>query len=350
MSLHPKSIDCAGIIQGIDIMEESVRSLDSELLNIMLLDRTTRKNILWATDDYVSLGVGFEVFSEITADLITGHYSMLIQPRTAKSKNAQAGRTRDKAEVFTPSWICNKQNNLIDAQWFGKTNIFNIEHETSWTASIEPISFSGVKKDWRKYVDAPRLEVSCGEAPYLVSRYDTVTGEKIPLRQRIGLLDRKMRIVRENAEAPEDWLTWSQRAFESVYGFEYQGDNLLLARENLLYSYIEYYQEKFHHMPGISLLRKMARIISWNIWQMDGLKYVVPGSCKPEENCQIILSEFIDLCGDSTLADTTSTCPGCATGNIYRHTGNYCRIMDWRSKRSQTFISMIKGGRDNGKL
>lgn len=340
----------ANIVYGVDVLEKSIRTLDAELLNIMLLDRTTRKNILWATEDYVSLGIGFEMFSEITSDLITGRYATLIQPRTAKSKNAQTVRTRGKAEVFTPSWICNKQNNLIDAQWFGRTGVFNIESETSWTVSSETIFFRDAKKDWKKYVDAQRLEVSCGEAPYLVSRYDTVTGEKIPLYQRIGLLDRKMRIVRENTETPEDWLTWAQRAFESIYGFEYQGDNLLLARENLLYSYIEYYQARFCQMPGIPLLRKIARIISWNIWQMDGLKYVVPGSCKPEENCQMTLSGFMGLCGDATLADTTSACPGCATGDIYRHTGNYCRIMDWRSKRSQTFISMVKGGRGNGRL
>lgn len=348
--LLSKNAEYADIVYGIDILEESLRTLDAELLNIMLLDRTTRKNILWATEDYVSLGIGFEMFSEITSDLITGRYATLIQPRTAKSKNAQTVRTRDKAEVFTPSWICNKQNNLIDVQWFGRTGVFNIEEETSWTASSETVSFYDAKKDWKKYVDAQRLEVSCGEAPYLVSRYDTVTGEKIPLYQRIGLLDRKMRIVQENAETPEDWLTWAQRAFESVYGFEYQGDNLLLARENLLYSYIEYYQANFCQRPSIPLLRKIARIISWNIWQMDGLKYVVPGSCKPEENCQMTLSGFMDLGGDATLADTTSACPGCATGDIYRHTGNYCRIMDWRSKRSQTFISMVKGGRDNGRL
>lgn len=349
MLLRSKDTECSDMIYGIDILEESIRTLDSELLSIMLFDRTTRKNILWATDDYVSHGIGFEMFSEITPDLITGRYAMLIQPRIAKSKNAQAGRTRDKAEVFTPSWVCNKQNNLIDAQWFGRNDVFNIEGETSWTASEDTISFRDEKKNWKKYVDAQRLEVSCGEAPYLVSRYDTVTGEKIPLQQRIGLLDRKMRIVQENAETPRDWLTWAQRAFESVYGFEYQGDNLLLARENLLYSYIEYYQARFQQMPGIQLLHKIARIISWNIWQMDGLKYVVPGSCKPEEIYQIELSEFMDLGDNATLIDTTSTCSGCATGNIYRHNGIYCQIMDWRSKRSQTFISMVRGG-DNGKL
>ena len=84
----------------------------------------------------------------------------------------------------------------------GRTDVFNVENGTSWVASSETISFHGAKKGWKKYVDAQRLEVSCGEAPYLVSRYDTITGEKIPLHQRIGLLDRKMRIVQENAETP----------------------------------------------------------------------------------------------------------------------------------------------------
>lgn len=350
MPLQSNRISHADLIQGIDILEESIQTLDSEILDILLLDRTTHKNILWATDDYVALGSGFGMFSEITPDLITGDHATLIQPRTAKSINAQTGRTRDKAEVFTPAWICNRQNNLIDAQWFGRPNVFNTESETSWTTSTEVVSFEDVKKGWKKYVDAQRLEVSCGEAPYLVSRYDAVTGEKIPIQERIGLLDRKMRIVQENAETPEDWLTWAQRAFESVYGFEYQGDNLLLARENLLYSYIEYYWARFLQMPGISLLRKIARVISWNIWQMDGLKYVVPGSCKSEESTQMSLLGYMELEGNTALADTTSACPGCATGNIHRHTGEYCRIMDWRSKRSQTFISMVKGGHNNGGL
>lgn len=45
-----------------------------------------------------------------------------------------------------------------------------------------------------------RLEISCGEAPYLVSRYDSVTGKTIKIKNRIGLLDRKLRIVSENIE------------------------------------------------------------------------------------------------------------------------------------------------------
>lgn len=340
----PSSLKITELAQGIDILEESVRSLDRELLNILLYDRTTRKNILWATTDYISYGPEFGELCEITPELVTGKYADLIQPRITKSQSARLGRTRDKAEVFTPSWVCNKQNNLIDQQWFGRENVFNTENGESWTVLSKPVLFEGCKKSWEKYIDAQRLEITCGEAPYLVSRYDTVTGEKIPLRRRIGLLDRKMRVVRENTTTAEEWLTWAQRAFESVYGFEYQGDNLLLARENLLYTYIEYYHERFGEMPGIPLLRKIARIISWNIWQMDGLKCVVPGSCKPEENRQLTLFDYFG--DDGFYADGSSDqCPGCARGDIYRHTGDYCRIMDWRSKRSQTFLSMMKGGR-----
>lgn len=337
------TITVAEITHGIDVLEESIQTLDSELLNILLIDRTTRKNILWATADYETIGSGYEEFSEIRPEHITGTHATLIQPRITKAFKARNGRTRDKAEVFTPSWICNKQNNLVDSQWFGRPYVFNIETGTSWTVVKGNISFSGVKKNWKKYVDAKRLEVSCGEAPYLVSRYDTVTGEKIPLDSRIGLLDRKMRIVNENASSAEEWLKWSQRAFESVYGYEYQGDNLLLARENLLYSYIEYYYAKFSCKPSNELLRKIARVISWNIWQMDGLKYVVPGSCKPEEYHQMTLF-------DMDLGEGTLVCPGCAKGEIYRHTGTYCKIQDWRFKTSSTFISLMKGGNGHAKL
>ncbi len=332
-----KNID--RLIQGIDVLEESIRSIDKKLLDILLSDRTTHRNILWATQDYSELGTGFEEFSEITPAHVTGRWASLIQPRIAKAQSTQAGRTRDKAEVFTPSWICNKQNNLVDEQWFGRKDVFNREIGETWKNVPDTVSFENVRKDWTKYVDAQRLEISCGEAPYLVSRYDTVTGDKIPLQSRIGLLDRKMRIVNENAASDDDWLFWSKRAFESIYGFEYQGDNLLLARENLLYSYIEYYTARFNETPSIRLLRKIALIISWNIWQMDGLKYVVPGSCHATKDAQISLFE------DDEQNIKWIPCAGCEKGDIHAHTGIYCRIMDWRYKCSRTYISMMKGDR-----
>lgn len=326
--------------QAVDVLEDNLKNLDATLLAILLFDRTTRKNILWATSDYSALGEGYEPESPILPEQVTSSHATLIQPRVSKAQHAQIGRTRDKAEVFTPSWICNKQNNLLDNEWFGQPNIFNTEQGDQWIVNTEKIPFAAHGHTWKHYVDEKRLEITCGEAPYLVSRYDTVTGEAIPLNARIGLLDRKMRVVNENTTSPDDWYKWTLRAFQSVYGYEYQGDNLLLARENLLASFWDYYIERFHFSPDLTKLKEIARVISWNIWQMDGLKCVVPGSCVPEEIYQLSIFDFM---GDSPSSGEAA-CPGCLRGNIHAHTGIYCKIHDWRDKSTHTFVSLMKGG------
>ena len=114
-----------------------------------------------------------------------------------------------------------------------------------------------------------------------------VTGKWIKPRSRIGLLDRKLRIVTEQCKrkGPEDWLKWAEVALQGCYGFEWQGDNVLLARENMLYAVIEYYCDVFkgRKFPPAAA-RRFAEIISWNIWQMDGIKFVVPNTCGKEKD------------------------------------------------------------------
>lgn len=317
---------------GLDIKEESILRYDSSILHLLLQDKTSKKNILWATRDYESLGDGYKEWNEILPELITGENTLLIQPRSAKAKEEQTARTREKAEVFTPSWVCNSQNNLIDAEWFGRKEVFNREIHKNWSTFVAPIRFNDVNKGWEKYVDAQRLEITCGEAPYLVSRYDTVTGALIPIDNRIGLLDRKFRIVKENTKSDEDWLNWSLRALQSVFGYEYQGDNLLLARENLLFSYIDYYHDHFRNEPEIKLLRKVANIIAWNIWQMDGLKYVIPNSCQGTSQATLF-----------GIHDPLQACPGCKNNDPFKHTGKYCIIKDWRTNAPVRFVDMMKG-------
>ena len=93
--------------------------------------------------------------------------------------------------------------------------------DNTWTVNEEKIIFDG-QQTWKKYVDSRRLEITCGEAPYLVSRYDTTTGELIvPPINRIGFLDRKLRVVNENTITEEEWLKWAERAIQSYYGYEY---------------------------------------------------------------------------------------------------------------------------------
>lgn len=237
-----------------------------KVLETLLMDRTTNRNIVWGTNDYEILGKEYNSHLPILIHLITGDNNDVIQPRILKSKESQGNRTKEKAEVFTPCWVCNAQNNLVDNAWFGRENVFNLEKDQTWVTTSEKIYFPK-GKNWEDYVDENRLEITCGEAPYLVSRYDTVTGEPIELEKRIGMLDRKMRIVNENTITEKEWIKWAERAFQSIYGFEFQGDSLLIARENLLASYCDYFEQRLKRKPEEKELLKIANIISWNLWQ-----------------------------------------------------------------------------------
>ncbi|MGN1236149.1 MAG: restriction endonuclease subunit M, partial [Bacteroidaceae bacterium] len=226
----------------VDILEDSISRLSPELLNTLLKDHTTSKedvqhNIFWATSDYENLGEGYKYDNPILPELITGNNGHVIMPRVLKSRSTQTARSRDMAEVFTPSWICNAQNNLIDEAWFERKDVFNTEYTDEqgchrWKTTEGNIVFPE-NKAWKDYIKYTCLEITCGEAPYLVSRYDATTGDAIQIENRIGLLDRKLRIVSENTKTSGEWLKWAQIAFQNVYGYEWQGDNLLIARENL---------------------------------------------------------------------------------------------------------------------
>ena len=319
----------------VDILD--IFRLSPELLNILLKDHTTSKediqrNIFWATSDYEYLGEGYQYDSPILPCLITGDNGHVIMPRILKSRDTQTARSREMAEVFTPSWICNAQNNLIDNAWFGREDVFNHENgDRTWTPNPDKIAFPE-GRTWRDYVRDIRLEITCGEAPYLASRYDTTTGQPIPLDCRIGFLDRKLRVVGENTDTSGEWLKWAQTAFQSTYGYEWQGDNLLIARENLLVTFMDYYRAKFGSDPLLKSLQYIAYIISWNLWQMDGLKGVVPNSCG--ERREIVA----DLFG---TREEVSQCEGCRIGNIRKHNGTYCLIRDWGAKAPKDRIRFI---------
>ena len=181
-------------------------SLVANYLDILLKDMTTGKNIIWATDAYLKYGEDFGDKNQLFAKAFFGAKSQIIRPRIEKSMEEQQERTKKKAEVFTPSWLCNEMNNYCDEEWFGKKDVFNIECEDhTWIVNENKIEFPN-DRNWKDYVTSTRLEITCGEAPFLVSRYDSSTGELIlPPLNRIGILDRKLRVVNENTTSEEEW-------------------------------------------------------------------------------------------------------------------------------------------------
>jgi hypothetical protein len=276
------------------------------------------------------MGEAYTFFKHITPELITGDKKNVIQPRVAKNEEERKKRARKMAEVFTPSWVCNDMNNSVDAKWFKRKIVFNKSSNKSGKHTWEPtegnITFPE-GKTWQEYVSMGVIEITCGEAPFLASRYDTVTGEAIEdLNKRIGWLDRKLRIVNENTTTREDWLYWAKMAFKGTLGYEWQGDNLLLARENLLMSFFDYYEDRFGEEPAIDNVKEVAEIISWNILQMDGLKFVIPRSCHTK-----ILEQQDIMSGE--VKRTEIECEGCKKGLIHKHNGIYVKMMDWDTEK-----------------
>ncbi len=328
----------------IDIFENDILKKYPKVLDKLLRDHTTGKNIFWATDNYQELGNNYQFASQILTELISGDNGHIIMPRVKKDKEIQQSRVRGMAEVFTPSWICNAQNNLIDNAWFEKENVFNTEIQLengtkTWLVNQDKINFPE-SKTWKHYIRDTRLEMACGEAPYITSRYDTTTGEFIPIEKRIGLLDRKLRVINENVDNSGEWLEAAQTAYKNTYAFEWQGDSLLLAREAMLITFIENYTLKFGKEPLLKSIQYIAYIISWNVWQMDGLKGVVPNSCGSKKSAQLTMYDI------QNIVD----CDGCKKDNIRKHNGEYCLIRDWSNKDLKTgkkgreirFIDLIK--------
>ncbi len=295
------------------------------VLKLLLRDKTTLKNIIWGTSSYEDLGPAYGERSQITVDQVRGFFSTDIRPRVEKNADAQAERTKKKAEVFTPSWICNKMNNYCDEEWFGRKDVFNIEDGQTWTPTEGKIEFPA-GKTWKDYVDSRRLEITCGEAPYMVTRYDASTGEIIPLQRRIGMLDRKLRVVNENAPNPFEWFKWVTRAYQSVYGYEFQGDNLLIARINLINTFMDYIHGRWYRSPTSVELKTIANIIAWNFWQMDGLTNTVPFAEIPQPKEE---KEQLSMFDDEETEETPAVA---------------CRVFDWRSDRSIFFTDIKREG------
>ena len=286
------------------------------LLDKLLLDRTTRRNIVWGSGAHAGLGKEYESGCEIRGELITGDRSGVIKTRARKELGARSDRTRKNGEVFTPLWICRRMNDYADETW---------KEAEAARGGKSPAA------RWRRCVDRRVLEITCGEAPYLASRYDAATGEEIPLAERVGIIDRKLRAVDENTTTEGEWLKWAFRAFEAAYGYELLGDNLVIARVNLFMTFDENLRRRWERAPTMRECLRLVKIITWNIWQADGLTGKTPRFEQWDgERRQRGLFDGIEGYTDETQSGEAP----------------YCRVFDWRSRRAYEYGARLgEGGR-----
>ena len=305
-----------------------------DVLPLLLTDRSAKKNIIFATDSYAERGEDYGAKRQITEQALNTAGGCIIQPRVLKDADEQLLRTRKKAEVFTPAWVCCLMIDQADEDWFGRPNVFGQLNGQEWTPEEGPIQMPKLRR-WQTYVDSRRLEITCGEAPFLVSRYDMATGEIIPIKDRIGILDRKLRIVNENTATEEEWLKWTLRAFQAVYGYEYQGDNVLVARINLLWTYIDYMQDRWDRKPTGKELEEIAKVISWNLWQMDGLKGSIPLGALYEQYHQLTIFDIFGMDDGTDEEEPEEYIP--------------CRVFDWRGQNKSVEFNAFRERR-NGSM
>jgi len=233
-------------ISSTDILENTIREQMPGILDILLIDRTAstskkKKNIIWANENYVKFGSkAYAATAQMLPELVTGRMGNIIKPRALKSKEMQKERTKSKAEVFTPTWIVKKQNDEIEKDY--------------------------INDDLETYVKRTWLEITAGEAPYMATRYDMETGEIVPLTKRVGFVDRKLKRINAEVDDKAEWQRLVVEAYKSSYGFEWSGDSLLLARENLLYTYRDYYFQKWLEEPTYGFFANIAKNISYNIF------------------------------------------------------------------------------------
>ena len=296
----------------VNIQDDIIRLHGIGVLDLLLADKTTGNNILWTTEAYAERGGHYEATAEITSDFITGEENIgIIRTRARKAFEQQSARKRQRAEVFTPLWLCKKMCDYLDEVWFRrKIGFYKVRPDNGH------IMFSS-NRTWKQYVHSRRMEIACGEGPFLVSRYDATTGSVVPVENRIGILDRKMRIISENANSEEEWLLWAEKAFQSVYGYELQGDNLLIARVNLIMTFVEYLYHRWGRMPTVEEYHCFSNIIAWNLWQMNGLTGET--SVSGIDNGQISLF-------DDDKKDPV-----------------FCKIYNWRQQRRIEYREINKG-------
>jgi hypothetical protein len=291
-----------GDLSSTDISENDIRENMPEILDILLMDRTKSNdrqthNIIWANDSYIRLGrTQYAETSPITPELITGPMKNVIKPRALKSLDVQHVRTKNKGEVFTPTWIVKKQNDAVDE---GYQN-----------------------DDLVTYINRTWLEITAGEAPYMASRYDMDTGKLIPINQRVGFIDRKLHRINEAIDDQAAWFDLVVAAYQSSYGFEWNGDSLLIARENVLYTFLDYFKAKWHHDPEYQSVKQIAEIISYNLFQMDGLNGKIPLS---EQNKKIVETQM-SLFDDDEVQERWIKTPG-----------KKVKIMNWQTHKMEFF-------------
>jgi hypothetical protein len=218
-----------------------------------------RTHVRLMTTGYVTEdGDPLDETAEITPEWLMHHFGQL-RRRCDKPKAEQRARTKRRAEVFTPTSVVAFMNDHAEA---AKCNVPVEELDTV---------------SWRDRIQLRALDSCCGEGAFTTTLYDPITGEDIPEPERVGILDRKLRLVVEHAPmslAPRYLLT----ALRTSYACDIMGDNVILARMNVYLAWLEAYRRAMGTPPSIAEMNEACEVICGTVMQVDALTGMLPAS------------------------------------------------------------------------
>jgi type I restriction-modification system DNA methylase subunit len=163
----------------------------------------------------------------------------------------QKERTLDNAEVFTPYNIVQRMTRMFE---FPEDNL--------------------------DFFNQICVDGCCGEGALTTTKYDTVTVREIPILDRSGLLDLKLKRIPKDISNIE-WIELSKIVLKSLYGYELNDDSLFIARVNILLDVIDFYKSNYDIEIDDNVICDWAEIISYNFFNMDGLTLCVPNKQIP---------------------------------------------------------------------
>ena len=146
----------------------------------------------------------------------------------------------------------------------------------------------------------------------------------------------------EKTKTRKEWVRRALDALRATYGFEYQGDNLLIARINVLETFAEHLRNRWGSDPQQDELEQAAWIVSWNFWQMNGFTDAVPTNKmgaevestlgtfeepEPEPIQPSLFDLFDDVFPDETTEEPKETVP-------------LCVIYDWQNGEPFEFAAL----------
>ena len=95
-------------------------------------------------------------------------------------------------------------------------------------------------------------------------------------------------------------------------------------------TFFEYVEYVWDRQPTDKELKPIINIVTWNIWQMDGLTGTIPFKKAQEQHQQLDMFSMMGFDDESKAEEEPQP---------------LCRIFDWRSNKSITYMSMKENNR-----